>query len=154
VKIAVNTPEEMVKLGEDLAKYTQLKTTQLVLFLSGDLGAGKTTFVRGFLKGMGFNGAVKSPTYTLVEPYDFSNNSVYHFDFYRLKAKEALEDIGIRDYFHEKAYCLIEWPSKALDELPKPDILVNIEILGEARQLSVLARSSRGDEIVQDLQKS
>lgn len=153
MKIKVNTPDEMEKLGEEIAEHTCRRTAQLFLFLLGDLGAGKTTFVRGFLKGMGHTGAVKSPTYTLVEPYDFATNAVYHFDFYRLKDADALEDIGIRDYFHEKAYCLIEWPTMALDELPKPDIVVSIEILGEERRLNLLAGSSRGEEILQNLQK-
>jgi tRNA threonylcarbamoyladenosine biosynthesis protein TsaE len=152
VKRVINTPEEMENLGKDLAKSCLATTSNIVFFLSGDLGAGKTTLVRGFLRELGHFGAVKSPTFTLVEPYEFAEREVYHFDLYRLKNEEELAFIGIRDYFHAKAYCLIEWPEKALDQIPSPDLQVQIEIIGEHRTVHLVAKSNRGKDVLQALQ--
>ena len=115
----VNSPEEMQALGATLAGQC---TAPSLIFLHGNLGAGKTTFVRGFLTGLGYRGHVKSPTYTLVEPYSFSNFVCYHFDLYRLKYPEELEEMGVRDYLSGNSICLIEWPEKAQGVLPGADI--------------------------------
>jgi tRNA threonylcarbamoyladenosine biosynthesis protein TsaE len=108
-----------------------------IVFLSGDLGAGKTSLVRGILQGLGHEGTVKSPTFTLVEPYSL-DCEVYHFDLYRLEdPAEELEMIGMRDYLHPTAICLIEWPEKAAGYLPKPNWWLTLEIESDGRRLTV-----------------
>ena len=95
-----------------------------LVFLVGDLGAGKTTLARGILRGLGFAGHVKSPTYTLVEPYEFGSTRVYHFDFYRIKDREELEYIGLDDLLGERAIKLVEWPERAFGRLPTPQRVI------------------------------
>lgn len=97
-----------------------------LVFLQGDLGAGKTTFSRAFLRQMGVTGPVRSPTYTLIEPYDLSARRVLHLDLYRLAVPEELDDLGLRDEF-DQALLLIEWPERGAGELPAADLLIQLE---------------------------
>ncbi|MFT6625691.1 MAG: tRNA threonylcarbamoyladenosine biosynthesis protein TsaE [Cycloclasticus sp.] len=130
----IKDEEAMLAAGNKLA--AQLKPG-MVVFLVGNLGAGKTTLVRGILRGLGHSGAVKSPTYNIVEPYSINEQSVFHFDLYRLMDVEELEYMGIRDYLIDDSICFIEWPEKGDGLLPKPDIQIEIKINGSERELLV-----------------
>ncbi|CAA6810525.1 MAG: TsaE protein, required for threonylcarbamoyladenosine t(6)A37 formation in tRNA [uncultured Thiotrichaceae bacterium] len=108
-----------------------------VITLQGDLGAGKTTLVRGFLQSLGHPGVVKSPTYTLVEPYHLNGRDIYHFDLYRLGEPDELEYIGFRDYFSPTSVCLLEWPERGENYLPTADIRLIISISDTSRKINI-----------------
>lgn len=139
---------DMLSFGEKLARAVPRKT---IIFLYGPLGAGKTTFTRGFLRGLGYKDKVKSPTYTLVEPYDAQGCTVFHFDFYRLHDASELEHIGIHDYFTQEAICLIEWPELGLPLLPKPDLACYIAVTEQGREVRLVAYSDIGERILSTL---
>lgn len=123
-KLALNNEDDTQNLAQVLAQHF----TTGVIYLIGDLGAGKTTLTRYFLQSLGHQGAVKSPTYTLVEPYNIHGKDIFHFDLYRLNDPYELELMGIRDYLETpNALFLFEWPSKGGDEIPEPDLIINIE---------------------------
>jgi len=109
-----------------------------VVFLRGQLGAGKTTLVRGILRAFGYAGAVKSPTYTLLEPYEDLTPAVYHFDLYRVGDSEELDFIGMDELLDAAAVKLIEWPEKALARLSAPDLEVTLSLEGEGRRIDVI----------------
>ncbi|MEZ7490233.1 tRNA (adenosine(37)-N6)-threonylcarbamoyltransferase complex ATPase subunit type 1 TsaE [Pseudoalteromonas distincta] len=122
-----------------------------VIYLHGDLGAGKTTFTRGVVQGFGHTGKVKSPTYTLVEPYELERANVYHFDLYRLGDPEELEYMGIRDYFSADVICVVEWPEKGGEFIPVPDLDITLSYVGNERKIVINSASERGIAIVEKL---
>ena len=119
-----------------------------VFYLEGPLGAGKTTFARGFLLGLGHTGPVKSATYTLVEPYTAGSLSIYHFDLYRVSDPEELELMGIRDYFDGSSVCLVEWPDRGDGLISPPDVTVRISYSGSARKAEAESSTPLGDQII------
>jgi tRNA threonylcarbamoyladenosine biosynthesis protein TsaE len=126
-------------------------TGRTMLTLSGDLGAGKTTLARGILRGLGHHGSVKSPTYTVIEPYDLPLGRVYHFDLYRLNDPEELEFLGFRDYLNDGVLCMLEWPEKGAGYLDSVDLAVVIDVRRWGRKLELAAYSDAGEVIIQGL---
>ncbi|GGK79545.1 tRNA (adenosine(37)-N6)-threonylcarbamoyltransferase complex ATPase subunit type 1 TsaE [Amphritea balenae] len=143
IENSVFVPDEsgMVQLGKLIARST---AGGEVIFLNGDLGMGKTTLSRGVLQGFGHQGSVKSPTYTLVEPYEFDERSVFHFDLYRLGDPEELEYLGIRDYFTDEGICLIEWPERGEGVLPVADLQLNISVEQRGRRITWQPQTEKG----------
>lgn len=122
-----------------------------VIHLQGDLGAGKTTLTRGILRGYGYAGAVKSPTYTLVEPYEFDLCNIYHFDLYRLADAEEVSYLGADEYFLDRNLCVVEWPEKGADFIPSPDLTIVLQGTGTARHLSCQTKTEKGQTIAKRL---
>ncbi|HEY3432397.1 MAG TPA: tRNA (adenosine(37)-N6)-threonylcarbamoyltransferase complex ATPase subunit type 1 TsaE [Rhodocyclaceae bacterium] len=142
-RVNVDLPDE----AETLALGACLSQALLpgdVVTLEGDLGAGKTTLVRGLLQGLGYQGKVKSPTYTLVEPHAVSGLNLYHFDFYRLNQPEEYLEAGLDEYFAGQGICLVEWPDKAAPYLPEPNLRVELAVSGNGRLARVSALDQRG----------
>lgn len=120
----------------------------VVVYLHGNLGAGKTTLTRGILRGFGHEGKVKSPTYTLVEPYALAHGMFYHFDLYRLRDPMELEYMGIHDYFTPNSICVIEWPDKGAPYLPAADLDCYIDFEGQSRNVRFEAQSAKGEAVL------
>ena len=125
-----------------------------ILYLHGELGAGKTTLCRGLLRALGHTGQVRSPTYTLVEPYEVAGQPVFHFDLYRLRDPEELEQFGIRDYLDPAALLLFEWAEHGAGHLPAADVELTITADGAGRRIAWHASSVRGTAIVTRLESS
>lgn len=133
-------------LGRELAAVLE---PGIVLHLAGPIGAGKTTLVRGLLRGLGVTGAVKSPTYTLVESYATERGPLHHFDLYRLADPEELQFFGAEEYFSPQAICILEWAEKAGGALPPPDLVLEADYRGpEERELRLEGRGPRGQAIL------
>ena len=153
--LALSLPDEdaTIALGRQLAP---LLTPGMVVWLDGDLGAGKTTLVRALLRGSGHTGPVKSPTYTLVEVYVVSSIYWYHFDFYRFSDPEEFADAGLDEYFRGDAVCLVEWPDKARGFVPLPDLVLRLcfpTAAESGRSTTLLACSERGQSCLNALTK-
>ncbi len=127
--------KETERFGADL--YYSLPPKCLV-FLKGELGAGKTTLVRGYLRAAGYSGTVKSPTYNLVEEYQLADKKIYHFDLYRLNDPEELEWLGINDYLSQESACFIEWPDKGKGYLSSPDTVITLTAEGTGRLVEMI----------------
>lgn len=138
-------------LGERLAQAIAQSGGGCVVYLHGDLGAGKTTLTRGLLRKLGYQGAVKSPTFTLVEPYVLKENTVFHFDLYRLTDPEELEYVGIRDYFAQNNVIIVEWPDKGAGFLPPADLTINITYQEPGREIELAANNRKGERLLAQL---
>lgn len=145
----LETQADTCLVGERLGH--ALGSDGAIIYLSGDLGAGKTTLSRGLIRGLGYQGAVKSPTYTLVEPYECFDFPLYHFDLYRLSDPEEVDFLGVDEYFAPPAVCLIEWPDRGQGFLPTPDLIIDLAIAGKGRHLVCEKGTAAGHEIAERL---
>lgn len=147
VTLHIDSEAQMVELGNHLV--ATFPDTGLVMTLQGDLGAGKTTLVRAVLRALGIRGHVRSPTYTLVEPYDLGPRQAYHLDLYRLGDPQELEFLGIRDLDPSADLVFIEWPEKGEPLLPQADIAAALTVAPDGgRSIQLLAHTARGAAIV------
>ncbi len=148
---AVQLPDEAATLALGNALAGAL-ADGLVIYLCGDLGAGKTTLVRGLLRTLGYTGIVRSPTYTLVELYAISNLHLYHFDFYRFSQPEEYLDTGLDEYFQGHAVCLVEWPERAAPYVPRADVRITLTIADRGRRAEIAALSTVGEQCLDNLE--
>jgi tRNA threonylcarbamoyladenosine biosynthesis protein TsaE len=135
------------------AKLARAISPGLVIYLRGDLGAGKTTLVRALLTELGYQGRVKSPTYTLLEHYEVAGQQLRHFDLYRFRDATEWEAAGFNDEFNGTNICLVEWPEKAAVLIPPADLEINFEILANGRNITLYAQSDTGTACLNSLQK-
>ncbi|WP_447893579.1 tRNA (adenosine(37)-N6)-threonylcarbamoyltransferase complex ATPase subunit type 1 TsaE [Vreelandella sp. GE22] len=149
MQVQLSDEAAQVAFGEALGRALEGRGR---VYLEGELGAGKTTLTRGILRAYGHEGAVKSPTYTLVEPYEFDNQRVYHLDLYRLGDPEELEFMGGRDILSDEALCLIEWPSRGAGWLPAADIRVELSVVRQGRAATLTPQSEWGQQVLAALQ--
>jgi tRNA threonylcarbamoyladenosine biosynthesis protein TsaE len=150
-ELALTLPDEAATLALG-ARLAEALGPGMVVYLQGDLGAGKTTLVRGIARGLGYAGRVKSPTYTLVESYDLSKFTLQHYDLYRMLDPREWMDAGFRDDCNAASLCIVEWPEKALGLLPPADLRVQLSIAGNGRQAIIHAESAQGQRCMEELQ--
>jgi tRNA threonylcarbamoyladenosine biosynthesis protein TsaE len=146
--VHLSDEDATLRLGAQLAAGL---SRGLKIYLSGDLGAGKTTLARGLLRGLGYEGRVKSPTYTLMELYKLPKLCLYHFDFYRLKEANEWQEAGFRESFAGTAVCLVEWPEQAQDLLPEPDLWIRLEHSAHGRLARIEALTKAGARCIRAL---
>ena len=168
LNLVLNDEEATLSFGRELAfaleinnksaaKSPKLSQTQdveimgAIVYLTGDLGAGKTTLTRGIMRGLGYIGAVKSPTYTIIEPYEFEKSQIYHFDLYRLAHAEEVEFLGAEAYFSSTNLCLIEWPERGQGSIPPADLVIELAQNGSGRSVSCERHTEKGLKIVKRL---
>jgi tRNA threonylcarbamoyladenosine biosynthesis protein TsaE len=147
--LTIKSPKAMQAFGKKLAQALQKEHCQSsIIYLCGELGSGKTTLVRGFLRAFGYQGKVKSPTFTLLESYQVKTQKIFHFDLYRLNNAEELEYIGIRDYFSSDAIVLIEWPERASSVLPKADLILSLQHDAKNPQQRLVALTAENNKVI------
>lgn len=144
----IRDEQEMLALGGALA---QACRNAAVIYLRGELGAGKTTLVRGFMRGMGYGAPVKSPTYTLIEPYELGARRIYHLDLYRVREAGELAHLGIRDLYDDDAIMLVEWPERGGRFLPPADVTLDIDYASDGRHVILESFTAAGNAILQRL---
>ena len=147
-RLQLHSESEQEAFGARLARSC---AGSLLVFLEGDLGTGKTTLTRGFLRGLGHRGAVKSPTYTLIEPYEIGGRKVYHLDLYRVADPGELEYRGLREMLSEDATLLIEWAERGEGWLPQPDLRISVRHAGQGRDIALQAFSESGNRVLAGL---
>lgn len=146
MKITIPDEESMLKFGANLSKAC---TPGTIIYLVGELGAGKTTLARGFLREAGHTGAIRSPTYTLVEHYELPEKDIFHIDLYRLSHPEEIEYLGLTDLITDTSIGLIEWPERGEGMLPEADIICSIDLTGDNQRVIQLdAKTERGTNII------
>lgn len=153
-RLYLGSDAEMTGFGERLGHAVRAAGGGLTIYFVGQLGAGKTTLVRGLLRALGVTGPVRSPTYTLVEPYEIDGRMAFHMDLYRLADPEELEYIGIRELDDAESIRLIEWPERGKGALPEADLTIGIAFEGHGRRLAVETGTTAGREIAESLRES
>ncbi len=151
MKKHLSDESKTLELGKKLA---DAMIPGLIIYLNGELGAGKTTVVKALIEALGYPDAVTSPTYTIVEPYLELPIPVYHFDLYRLKDPEELEYMGIREYLDIGAICLFEWPERGVGFLPSPDLAIDLDVLDNGRDVTIAAHTEQGTKAMSLLERS
>jgi tRNA threonylcarbamoyladenosine biosynthesis protein TsaE len=155
VHVTTHSAEETEELGRQLASARPGDAGALtVIYLTGDLGAGKTTFARGFLRALGVEEAVRSPTYTLIELHELRKQTVLHIDLYRLRDEAELESLGIRDWAGPGCLWLIEWPERAGKRLPPPDLILTFTVGVRAHDIEVTAQTPFGEGWLESLARA
>lgn len=148
IAVFLSTAEDTEALGGRLAR---LVPAGCIIHLRGELGTGKTTLVRGFLRALGFQGPVRSPTYTLIEPYTVDNSQVLHCDLYRLTDPTELEYLGLRDFIDEQHILLVEWPEYGAAMTPAADLDMRLRHAGSHRSCELNAQSAQGEALLRKL---
>jgi tRNA threonylcarbamoyladenosine biosynthesis protein TsaE len=149
MRVFLDGEEAQGAFGRRIAKHL---SPPCIIYLQGDLGTGKTTLVRGILRGLGHTGSVRSPTYTLLEPYEIRTMQLYHLDLYRLGDPEELEYLGLRDLLDPESVLLVEWPERGRGVLPLPDLTIRLQYAGDGRVLDIAADSPLGRSLESHLE--